>query len=194
MGRILVMDSYYSQNELNELGLGSFGENVKLSRKCSIYSPEKLHLGDNVRIDDFCFLSGNIVIGSHVHIGPYVAMYGGDAGIKIENFAGVSSRVAIYAESDDYSGNYLHNPNIPEKYKNVISGSVIIGRHVDIGTGSTILPATVVGEGSTVGAMSLVKGKLKMWSCYFGIPCRRISERNSKKILELEREYLRSNT
>ena len=35
------MSSFYSVDELNTLGLKSFGEKVLISRKCSIYSPEK---------------------------------------------------------------------------------------------------------------------------------------------------------
>ena len=187
------MDSFYSQMELELIGLGSFGKEVKLSRKCSIYSPHKLYLGDNVRIDDFCFLSGIISIGSNVHVGPYVAMYGGDAGIEIQDFATVSSRCAIYAQSDDYKGSYLHNPNIPDRFKNIINGRVVLEKHSMIGTGSTVLLGTTVGQGTTVGAMSLVKGKLDPWGCYVGIPCKRIFERDRERIMELEREYLSNN-
>ena len=70
------MSSFYSVDELNTLGLKSFGENVLISRKCSIYSPEKISIGNNVRIDDFCILSGNISLGSHIHISAYSALYG----------------------------------------------------------------------------------------------------------------------
>ncbi len=51
------MDSFYSRDELKKIGLKKYGENVFLSKKASIYNPEKIEIGNNVRIDDFCILS-----------------------------------------------------------------------------------------------------------------------------------------
>ena len=62
------MNSFYSDEELKKIRFKSLGENVLISKKASIYSPEKIIIGNNVRIDDFCILSGNIQIGNHVHI------------------------------------------------------------------------------------------------------------------------------
>ena len=45
--------SFYSESELKRLGFKSVGKNVLLSRKSSIYLPEKITIGNNVRIDDF---------------------------------------------------------------------------------------------------------------------------------------------
>lgn len=82
------MDSFYSRSELEHIGFATIGKNVLLSRKASIYSPAMISIGDNVRIDDFCILSGCIGIGSQVHISAYVALYGG-MGITIEDYSGV---------------------------------------------------------------------------------------------------------
>ena len=75
-----AMDSFYSDEELKQIGFKKYGTDVKISRKASIYRPEEIELGDHVRIDDFCFLLGKIKIGSYVHIAPYTNMVGGDAG------------------------------------------------------------------------------------------------------------------
>ncbi|HBS76832.1 MAG TPA: galactoside O-acetyltransferase, partial [Alphaproteobacteria bacterium] len=58
-----MKSNFYSDTELQELGLKSYGKNVLISRKCSIYGAHNISVGDNVRIDDFCILSGNITIG-----------------------------------------------------------------------------------------------------------------------------------
>ncbi|MEC2449247.1 acyltransferase, partial [Bacillus cereus] len=50
--------SFYSQEELSEIGFLSVGENVLISKKTSIYNPGAISVGNNVRIDDFCILSG----------------------------------------------------------------------------------------------------------------------------------------
>lgn len=183
------MTSFYTEQELQELGLKEYGMNVLISRKCSIYGAAHISLGSNVRIDDFCILSGNITIGSYVHISAYASMFAGDSQIMIGDFVALSSRNVIYAESDDYSGESMVNPMVPEEYKKLQRGDVSVGRHSIIGTGSTILPGVTIGEGVAVGAMSLINKDLEEWTINVGIPCRRIKER-ARKPLEYEQEFL----
>ena len=99
----------------------------------------------------------------------------------------MSSRCVIYAESDDYSGSHLTNPTVPEKYLGIVSGKVELGKHVILGSGTTILPGVCIGEGTAVGSMSLVNRSLDEWGIYAGIPCKYKKERE-KKLLELEKE------
>lgn len=184
------MNSFYTENELLKMGFASLGKNVLLSRKSSIYSPSKITIGDNVRIDDFCILSGRITLGSYIHIAAYSSLFGGTEGIIMEDFSGLSSRVSIYAVSDDYSGKSLTNPTTPDKYKKLHSGRVIIGKHAIIGASSIILPNVEIKEGTAVGALSLVNKDLEEWSIYAGNPIKKIKER-SKDLLELEKEFIK---
>ena len=115
------MTSFYTEKELSSLGLKKYGRNVKISRHASIYGAQNISIGDNVRIDDFCILSGHIELGSYIHIAAYSALYGGEAGIFISDFANLSSRISVYSVSDDYSGTTLTSPMIPDKNKHVIS-------------------------------------------------------------------------
>lgn len=177
--------SFYTEDELKNIGFEFYGQDVLVSRKASIYSPDKISLGNHVRVDDFCVLSGKITIGDHVHLATHVCLIGGKSGIELESFSTVSSRSAIYAVSDDYSGEYLISPTIPEEYTNVKDEKVVLRRHVIIGTGSTILPGVECEEGVAVGAMSLVNRSLESWKMYAGIPCRYIKER-SKGLLKYE--------
>ena len=184
------MNSFFSENELLKLGLKKYGKNVKISRNAQFYGKENISIGDNVRIDDFCILSGNIIIGSNIHIAAGTFLYGGDAGIEMKDFSCLSSRCVVYALTDDYSGEYMANSVIPEKYKNVTGGKVEIGRHALIGTGCTILPNVKIGEGASVGAMSLIRNDIEEFTINVGIPCKKIKNR-SKKLLELEKEYIK---
>lgn len=86
---------------MGSLGLRAYGYNVKISRKCSIYQASSVVLGDNLRVDDFCILSGQIKIENYVHVAAYSALYAGDVGIEIGDFSNISFRVAIYVSSDD---------------------------------------------------------------------------------------------
>ena len=183
------MDSFYSEMELTKLGFKFLGTGVLISKKASLYGISDISIGDHVRIDDFCILSGNIQIGSFVHISAYTALFGGKTGIILDDFSGISSRCVIYAESDDYSGEAMTNPMIPDKYRKVYGNGVKIGRHGIIGTGSTILPAVEIGEGASIGAMSLVAKDVAPWSINVGIPCKKIKDR-SKKLLTLEKEFM----
>lgn len=180
-----MLTSFYSESELSELGFAELGEEVFISRKASIYGAEKIRIGSHVRIDDFTVLSGNIEIGNYVHIAVYTALFGGSEGIFIKDFANLSSRTAVYALSDDYSGEFMTNPMVPDIYKNTLEGKVSIGKHVIIATGCTILQGVSLGEGCAIGAMSLVKEDVKPWTVMAGIPAKYLKPR-SRNLLKQE--------
>lgn len=161
--------SFYSQKELSQMGFKRIGENVLVSRFARFYSPEKISIGNNVRIDDFCILSGSITLGSHIHISPYVALYGA-LGIVFEDYSGISAHSVVYSAMDDFSGNYLIGPIHPHGTTNVTGGKVQIKKFSQIGAHSVVFPNLIIGEGVVVGACSLVTRSLDDWGIYFGQP------------------------
>ena len=177
------MNSFYTQEELEQIGLKSFGENVLISRKVSIYGASNIEIGNHVRIDDFCILSGNLKLGSHIHISAYSALYGAKS-IVMEDYTGLSARCTVYSAVDDFSGNYLIGPMVDKAKTNVTGGQVTICKYVQIGAGCTIMPNLTINEGIAVGAMSFINKTLAPWGIYAGVPAIRIKER-SKKLLEL---------
>lgn len=183
------MTSFYTMKELRELGLNCYGENVCISRKASIYGAERIFIGNNVRIDDFCILSGHIEIGEYTHIAAYTALHGGKDGIYISDFVSLSSKVSVYSVNDDYSGETMTNPMIPETYKNVKSAPVYIERHTIIGSTSIVLPGVRIAEGSAFGSFSLITKNSEPWSMNVGIPSKKIGERK-KDLLDLEQQFL----
>lgn len=184
------MNSYYTEEELRRIGFKKIGKNVLISKKASIYGASKMELGNNIRIDDFCFLSGKIKLGNYIHISAYSLLVGGEEGIEMEDFSGLSSKVTIYAVSDDYSGEYLTNPTVNPKYTNHISKKVHLKKHVIVGTNSTLLPGVTLEEGVAIGAMSLVNKNISAWKVAIGIPSKIISERK-KGLLMLEEKFLK---
>lgn len=184
------MNTFYSETELSTIGLKSYGKNVLVSRNAIFYCPEEVSLGNDVRIDDFSTISGKVIVGNNVHIAQFCGLYGGDEGIYMEDFSGLSSKSIIYATSDDYSGESMTNPMVPEEYRrSEINKKVIIGKHVVIGCMSVVLPGASIEEGSSVGAMSLVNKPLTSWGVYAGIPVKRIKDR-SKRLLDFEADYI----
>ena len=187
MERENIVTNFYSPDELDELGLRSFGLNVFISKKASIYSPELLAIGDNVRIDDFCILSGNIRVGNNIHISAYNALYG-KYGVELQDFSTISARNLIFSATDDYSGAYLTNPMLPEEFTNVTGGKVILEKHSIVGAGCVILPNVTLGEGTAIGAMSLVNKSTDAWGIYIGVPIRKLKDRK-RDLLKLEKEF-----
>ena len=87
-----MMESFYTEEELAKIGFAFYGKDVRISRKASFYSVEKISIGNHVRIDDFCILSGYINIGNYVHIAAFCGLFSGLSGIKICDFVGISSK------------------------------------------------------------------------------------------------------
>jgi len=181
---------YYNEDDLKDAGFKALGRNVQIAKNNTIIGTENISIGDNVRIDGYCIIiaagDGWLDIGSYIHIGGWCFLSAGD-GIRMEDFSGLSQGVRIYSRSDDYTGKYLTNPTVPEKYTGITRGTVVLGRHVIIGSGAVILPKVIIGEGSSVGALSIVSKKLDPWGVYFGCPAKRLKGR-SKRLLELEAE------
>jgi acetyltransferase-like isoleucine patch superfamily enzyme len=183
---------YVESAELRTLGFASIGTNVRIARACTIIGPENISLGDHVRIDPYSILvasgPGKLEIGSHVHVGGW-GFLSANEGLVVGDFCGLSQGVRIYTRADDFSGDFLTNPTVPAAYTNVRGAAVCLQRHVIIGSGSVILPGVTIGEGSAVGALSLVKRDLEAWGIYFGSPARFLKPR-SRGLLDMEAALL----
>ncbi|MFI4939889.1 MAG: acyltransferase [Burkholderiales bacterium] len=186
---------YYNEHDLKEAGFKALGHNVQIAKNCTIIGIENIEIGNNVRIDGYCSIiaagQGWLKLGSYIHVGGYCLLSAGD-GIEMGDFSGLSQGVRIYSRTDDYSGKHLTNPTVPEKYTGITHGTVMLSQHVIIGSGSVILPKVSIGEGSSVGALSLVTKSLEPWGVFFGCPAKRLKDR-SKKLLELEAELRQEN-
>lgn len=181
--------SFLSREQLMNMGFRSLGRNVLISEKASIYGADRMAIGDNVRIDDFTVLSGAITILRNVHVSVFCNVSAGSTGVTFDDFSGLAAGCHVFAESDDYTGQSLTNPTVPEAYRLVTRKPVHIGRHCIVGSGSRVFPGVTLGEGCSVGAMSKVTRSTEPWSIYAGTPARRIRERE-RTLLQREQEYL----
>lgn len=180
-----------SREKLDQMGFLSLGEDVMISELASFHGVARIKIGNNVRIDDFCVLSagsGGITIGDHVHVAVYSSLIG-TGSISVGDFCNISSRVAIYSSSDDYSGTYMTNPTVPAQYTGVTHADVILHQHVIVGCGSVILPGVTLHDGVAIGACSLVNRHCEAYGIYVGVPARRIKERK-RDLLGLARDFL----
>ena len=110
------------------------------------------------------------VLGANTDIGSF-SYINALNGVVIEDNVQVGSHCSIYSVST------IDNTN----------GKVILKNNCKIGSHSTVLPGVTIGNGSSVGALSLVTKSLKDWGVYFGSPVKRIKAR---KMDLLEQEKL----
>jgi dTDP-4-amino-4,6-dideoxy-D-glucose acyltransferase len=152
-----------------------------ISEKASVYGD--VTVDPSSRVDDFCVLSGHIVIGRYVHLSCHTSIIGD---VVMEDFSGLSGGVRIYAKSDDYSGEWMTNPTVPKHLTNVDIRPVRICKHAIVGANSVILPGVTIGEGAAVGANSVIRKDVEPWTIVVGTG-KVIGERK-KRCLELECE------
>ena len=147
--------------------LKSCGKNVIIGKTVRIRYPELVEIGNNVIIDDFCYISTSLSLRSNVHISAGCKIIGGTgAYVSFDEFSTLSPNVVVAAGSDDYLSG-IATPMVPAEFKgNAAIGNVEIGRHCIVGSNSTILPNKRLADGAAVGANSLVNKDLGSWSLY----------------------------
>ena len=181
---------WLTRAELEALPFAALGENVLIDSSVRLIGIENISLGNHVRIDagTIIIASGPVRIGSRVHVASF-CYFEGRSGIRIDDFAGLSSYVSLHSVSDDPSGASLTNPMTPERFKTLHQAEVIVERHGLVFAKSTLLPGTRVGEGAVVGAHSIARGEIPASTIWAGTPVRFIKERK-RDILQLERQLL----
>lgn len=149
---------------------------------------EHIRFGQHVIVDDFVFIyaTDEHVIGDYVHIASFTSITGGGR-LLMADFTTVSSGCRILTGTDDFVGGGLVNSTIPLDLRPVRRGRVVLEKHVVIGANSVVLPDVTVGEGTAVGAGSVVTRDLEPWGIYAGSPARRLRDRPRERVVEGER-------
>lgn len=189
---MLQKECYYTEHDLKDFGFKAIGRNVRISSDARIYGAERVSIGDDVRIDDFVMLAtgeGYITIGNACYIARCCNL-SGTFGIEMCDYSSMAANTVIYSASDDYSGEFMTAQAIPKEFTKFVGGKVTLGRHVIVGASSVIIGASDIGEGCSLGAVTVVVNKdLEPWGVYVGNPARRIKLRK-RDLLELEKKLL----
>jgi len=171
------------------MGFRSIGEDVLIARTARLLDPQYMSFGHRTMVDEYCVLSGNILVGSNVHIAHGCKVIAGVDGFQMDDFSGLAFGVTVFAQSDDYTGGALTNPTVPMKFRHIARGKVTMGRHAIVGADTVIFPGITIGEGASVGANASVTKNLEPWTVNTGSPARRVKER-SRELLAFEVAYL----
>ena len=172
------------------MGFHRIGSNVTVHQMARIVAPENITLGSDIVIDDFVFIGAHqrLILGNHVHVAAHASITGGGK-VLVSDFCGISSGARLISGTDDFTGGALTGPTIPAEFRRAHRGRIVLEPHVVVGSNAVVLPDVTIGEGSTVGAGSVVTQNLDPWGVYAGSPARRINHRDQEVLLENERLF-----
>lgn len=178
--------------------LGSCGRNVIFGQNVVLRHPHKVHIGDNVMIDDNCLVDAKgttnqgIKIGSGVFLGRNTILSCKNGNITLANGANIGFNCEVFSASDVTVGKntlvaaycYLiggdHDMTDPEAAvieQGRTSSGVHIGEGAWLGAGAKILDGVNVGDRAVIGAGAVVRGSVPAGAIAVGIPAKVIGQR-----------------
>ena len=146
---------------------------------------ENLTTGIGCRFD--CFPGSNpdmvkIRFGKNVQLNDYVHMVGME-NIEIGDNVLMASHIFISDNSHgSYKGDELDSdPSVAPINRQYPVASIKIGKNCWIGEGSIIMPGVEIGEGSIIGAHSIVNRDVPSWTIAAGTPAKIIKKWDKDK-------------
>jgi acetyltransferase-like isoleucine patch superfamily enzyme len=178
--------------------LGSCGRNVVFGQNVVLRHPHKIHIGDNVVIDDNCLLDAKgeantgIRVGNGVFVGrntivsckngDVVLADGANIGFNCEIFS--ASRVHIGAGTLLAAYTYVigGDHDFSDPSKSVLeqerkSDGVTIGAGVWVGAGAKVLDGVSIGDNAIIGAGAVVTRDVPAQAIAVGIPAKVVANR-----------------
>lgn len=158
--------------------------NVKLGKGVYIASgaeliarrKEEIVIGDNGFILRGSILhpyGGKIMIGKNVGINHYCVIYG-NGGVTIGDNVMIATSCVIVASSHNFG-----RTDIPMIQQGVTCEGIKIGNDVWLGARVIVLDGVEIGEGSVIGAGSIVSKSIPPYSVAVGVPTRVIKQRKN---------------
>ena len=140
----------------------SIGPGFHAGKRVRIWGRQKVVIGRNFYIGRDSFIETDAIIGDNVMLGNRVALIG-----RYDHHyqqVGTPIRLAMQIRDKDYNWKGL-------QYITTIENDVWIGY------GTTIMGGVRIGEGSIIGACSLVTKDVEPYSIYAGIPAKKVRNR-----------------
>ncbi|MDQ3030784.1 MAG: acyltransferase [Myxococcota bacterium] len=176
-------------------GFKAIGEGAQIFEPVVVLGAQNIVVKNRFMLSAFAYLSGGVgtYLGNFIHIATHTSITGGGWCV-LEDFVGVCAGARIITGTDDVSGAGIPTPTIPKdlqgEFRAFYRSFVHCEKHSFIGTNAVITPGVTVGEGTVIGSGAVVTKDLEPWGIYVGVPARRVADRPSKKILELEARLL----
>lgn len=128
------------------------------------------------RINEFVLIrspESKLILGKNSHIGPFSVIFTGTYGITIGENVMIAPHCCFAEGSHEY-----RNLDVPMLWAgNFSNGPIILEDDVWIGANCTILHNVRIGNGSIIGAGSVVTRDVEPYSIMGGVPARKIKSR-----------------
>lgn len=166
--------------------LQNCGEDVFISANVEIRRPHLVRVGNHVAIDSGFYLTTGAEIGDYTHLSPYLTVIGGAGStLIVEDFVTIAAGSRFICGSDRFMGDGFTSVTVPEEFRDTVDLGVIrCSRFAGIGTNVVVMPNVTIGEGSVIGACSLVTKDTEPWTIYVGVPARPVKVRPRERMLE----------
>ena len=184
-------ETEYYQNFCNFEDYKFLGKNVKIFPDVKIVNKKNVFIGDYSQIDDFVFINGGkeTKIGKYVHIASFSSVIGGGK-FYMGDLSGLAAGCRIITVKEDYLGNTLNNPCVPDEYRTLPPDTFVkIGKYVTLGTNTIVHPNVTIGEGAVTGSGTVVLNDLEPYGIYVGCPARKVKDRK-KDFLKMANELI----
>jgi acetyltransferase-like isoleucine patch superfamily enzyme len=173
--------------------LGRCGRNVVFGQGVVLRHPHKIHIGDNVVIDDNCLLdakgtaNAGIRIGDGVFVGrnSILSCKNGDItlaegvniGFNCEVFSAGTVTVGAHTLLAAYSyligGDHdFSDPSVAVNAQPRKADGIAVGTGVWIGAGAKVLDGVTIGDRAIIGAGAVVRGEVPAGARAVGVPAR----------------------
>lgn len=178
--------------------LGNCGKNVAFGKSITLRHPNKIHIGDNVIVDDYATLDakGNsndgLRIGSNVFIGRNTVIYTKNGDIIIEDNVNIGINCDIYSKNKVTiqknsmiaaycyimsGGQYDYSSTTPFYQQDSTSkGPTTLGDSVWLGAKAVVQDGVSVGDRSVIGAGAVVTKDIPANCVAAGVPAKLINQ------------------
>ena len=180
--------------------LGRCGRNVVFGQNVVLRHPHKIHIGDNVVIDDNCLLDAKgdtnrgIAIGSGVFIGRNTILSCKNGDIDVEDGANIGFNCELFSASrvrigrDTLLAAYCYviggDHDFSDPARAVLeqgrrSQGVDVGEGAWLGAGAKVLDGVTIGNRAVIGAAAVVREPVPDGAIAVGIPARVVGQREA---------------
>ena len=178
--------------------LGKTGRNVTFGANVVLRHPKKVHIGDNVVVDDNCCLDAKgtdnrgISLGNGVFLGrnTILSCKNGDIviddeanlGFNVEVFSAsrvrIGKKVLVAAYTYLVGGDHLYDRiDIPVLDQGRTARGIEVGDHVWLGAHVVVTDGSRIGRDAIVGAGAVVVGDVPEFAIATGIPAKVVRDR-----------------
>ena len=181
------------RSRLFPLVLGSVGRNVVFGANVTLRHPHKIHIGDNVVIDDLCCLDAKgtdnkgITIGNGVFVGRNTILSCKNGDIVIDDRANIGFNCEIFSASRVrvgkdiliaaytylVGGDHLYDRiDIPVLQQGRTAKGIDVGDGTWLGTHVVVTDGSTIGRDAIIGAGAVVVGDIPEFAIATGIPAK----------------------